>query len=655
MNTDLRPAHWQELLKKLNRWSGKPAAEWAGRLLLSLAAGLALAGVRIGTVCLPLPVCLSAALGLSAESFAAYAGGCLGYAMFWGIGRGLEPMAAGLLIQACYCIFGDELVRENRWLSMAMSMVFTALVGFFALLEQRFAAAALGRWIIQIAAAGGGTVCLQMTIVEEDRLCGLVTLALLCGGLCVVAPSGIPLGAIAACTLAASALHTGHATIMAAFCGLALDLCWGPYSATAILVLASLLCRGEQWFLRLAGWLACVLAGVLVTGSTPILLAAAMIGTALSRLVPQKKLYGVMPDLRTREEKRLAAAAGLLDQMRQCLETGRRSGPDPETAAVFDQAADRICRMCGLYQICWEENSEDTCEALNRATPAMMERGQALREDFPPLFVKRCRHLDGFLNAVNRELDDLSCRRQYRNRIKESRLVLSQQYGVLSQALLRKEPDLDPERRFRAEVGFRSRGRRGDSVTGDQGASFQLGGAFFMVLCDGMGTGASAAAEAGAAIAIVRTLLQAGTEPGQALEVLNGIYILRDDGGFATVDLLRADLETGEAVLYKWGSAPSYWKDGASVEKIGTASPPPGLGVGEGHQPEEVKLSFAKGEMLVLVSDGVGGEGAETLLRQSEYLSPKELASGIINCTQDQGEEDDRTAAVIALRPCIRF
>ena len=655
MNTDLRPAFWQELLKKLNRWSGKPAAEWAGKILLSLAAGFALAGVRVGTVCLSLPICLAATLGLSVESFAAYAGGCLGYVLFWGTARGLEPMAAGLLIEACYCIFGDELVKENRWLSMTMSMVFTALVGFFALLEQRFDAPALGRWILQIAAAGGGTVCLQMAIVEENRLCGLLTLTLFCGGLCAVAPVGIPVGAIAACTLAASALHTGQATIMAAFCGLALDLCWGPYSATAILVLASLLCQGEQWLLRLVGWLACILVGVLLLESTPILLAAAMVGAALSYLVPKNKLFGVMPDLRTREEQRLTAAAELLDQMSQCLETGRKPGPDPETAAVFDKAANKICRMCGLYQTCWEENSEDTCEALNRATPAMLERGQALREDFPPLFVNRCRHLDGFLTAVNRELDDLSCRRQCRSRIKESRQVLSQQYGVLSQALLRKEPDLQPDRRFRPEVGFRSRGRRGDSLTGDQGASFQLGGTFYMVLCDGMGTGALAAAEAGAAIAIMRTLLQAGTEPGKALEVLNGIYILRDDGGFATVDLLRADLGTGEAVLYKWGSAPSYLRNAETVEKIGTASPPPGLGVGEGHQPEEVKLSLVKGEMLVLVSDGAGGEEAERFLRQSGSLSPKELASGIINCTQNQGEEDDRTAAVVALRPCIRF
>ena len=36
-------------------------------------------------------------------------------------------------------------------------------------------------------------------------------------------------------------------------------------------------------------------------------------------------------------------------------------------------------------------------EALNRAAPAMMTRGKALREDLPPAFAENCRHLEGLL------------------------------------------------------------------------------------------------------------------------------------------------------------------------------------------------------------------------------------------------------------------
>ena len=116
------------------------------------------------------------------------------------------------------------------------------------------------------------------------------------------------------------------------------------------------------------------------------------------------------------------------------------------------------------------------------------------------------------------------------------------------------------------------------------------------------------------------------------------------------MDLLRADLSSGQAQLLKWGAAPSYLKKRQEVEKIGTATPPPGIGVGEEYRPEETELSLSKGEMLILTSDGAGGEAAERFLRQYTGLSPKELAAGIVSSGSNQAE-DDRTAAVITLRP----
>ena len=87
--------------------------------------------------------------------------------------------------------------------------------------------------------------------------------------------------------------------------------------------------------------------------------------------------------------------------------------------------------------------------------------------------------------------------------------------------------------------------------------------------------------------------------------MLNELYVLRGDGCFSTIDLLEVDLCTGEGALYKWGAAPSYLKKGGTVKKIGTASPPPGLGVGEEHRAERVGLSLQRGEQLVLTTDGI--------------------------------------------------
>ena len=79
---------------------------------------------------------------------------------------------------------------------------------------------------------------------------------------------------------------------------------------------------------------------------------------------------------------------------------------------------------------------------------------------------------------------------------------------------------------------------------------------------------------------------------------------------------------------------------------------PPGLGVGEAHKAECIRLSLRRGEQLVLTSDGVEAERCEQYLRICGMLSPRELAAGVAACVSSQ-EPDDRTAAVVQLSPVL--
>ena len=115
-----------------------------------------------------------------------------------------------------------------------------------------------------------------------------------------------------------------------------------------------------------------------------------------------------------------------------------------------------------------------------------------------------------------------------------------------------------------------------------------------------------------------------------------------------TVDLALIRLDTGLAQVYKWGAAPSWVISRGGAEKIGTATPPPGISVGETRETVE-KLSLRRGEALILLSDGVDGE----VLRHSKLSPdgpPGELAAKILEKGCGSGE-DDATAAVIRLRP----
>lgn len=650
MKIQMKTAPWQELRQKIRRWTGHRGVETALRTLGAGCAGFLLAGATAAGELLPLSVCLAAALGLGFPSFGAYVGGCLGYVAFFGVDAAMEPMAIGLLVEACLCIFGEDLFREHRWFAPGCVMVFSGMVGILFLLQNRLWIRLLWRYIMKVAVAGLGTEGFRRVLDPNNSKSRLLLPVCLCAGLCALQPAGFPLGLAAGCAMASAAAGTPMALTASVFCGLALDLSWGGGSCTAVLALGFLSSHWHPMHLpRLGLWLLGAGLGVLLTESSSLLLAGAMLGVLLSPLVPAERWFGTPPQSLRGSDPRMALASGLLEQLSRCLSAGRTERPDPETNAVFDQAADRVCRHCSQWEQCWETEIQQTCEALNRAAPAMMTRGKALREDLSPLFTERCRYLEGFLTAVNRELEDLSCRRQYRRRLRESRTVLAQQYDVLSKALAKPRPDGPVNLRFQPELGFRSQSRKAEGLSGDRGASFRVGKWFYLLLCDGMGTGNAANAEAGAAISILRTLLQSGVQPQEAMTLLNGVYLLRDDGGFATVDLLRADLTNGEAELFKWGGAPSYLKRKGKVEKIGTASPPPGVGTGEEYRPEGARLSLGKGELLVLVSDGAGGEVAERFIRQYGGLSPKELASGVVNCCGVQGE-DDRTAAVLTLR-----
>ncbi len=103
-----------------------------------------------------------------------------------------------------------------------------------------------------------------------------------------------------------------------------------------------------------------------------------------------------------------------------------------------------------------------------------------------------------------------------------------------------------------------------------------------------MGSGSLAEQESALAVRLLEQFLRAGVRPENALRTLNSALALRNDeaaGGFTTIDLLRVDLFTGEAGVYKYGAAPTYVKKGYSVSRITGTALPAGLTAGEGGSP----------------------------------------------------------------------
>ena len=208
-----------------------------------------------------------------------------------------------------------------------------------------------------------------------------------------------------------------------------------------------------------------------------------------------------------------------------------------------------------------------------------------------------------------------------------------------------------------AVAGAACRRKDGQMVSGDTGAWFKHDdGALYVLLCDGMGSGRLAQRESALAVRLLEQFLKAGVRPENALQTISAALALRgeEEIGFTTVDLLRVDLFTGEAAVYKYGAAPTYVRKGGGVSRLTGASLPAGLAGGEGGAPDVSQLRLEAGDWVLLVTDGVTGGGPDQWVRDQMTAfsggSPRELAEALLEESQRQvGAADDRTALVIKL------
>lgn len=215
--------------------------------------------------------------------------------------------------------------------------------------------------------------------------------------------------------------------------------------------------------------------------------------------------------------------------------------------------------------------------------------------------------------------------------------------------------------KYRVDMGLTRLPAGSNAVSGDSHSVVQLsGGRLVFLLSDGMGSGPAAAAESGAALALLKQLLQAGFDAEPAIRTVNWVMMKRTlEESFATVDMLLVDLYAGEAKIIKIGAAPSFRVRRDAVDTIRSNSPPVGI-------IDEITVfsrdkKIAAGDLLVMVTDGVIDAHRETnsdeewvagVLREIIDLPPGEVADLVVKLALGGGNgprvADDMT--VLAVR-----
>ena len=577
----------------------------------------------------PQPVVLGLICGAAGWRLAMLTlGAVIGYPTFWGsLGLpGIVWSVAGGLLTAL--LHGRRQSREQPLMLPVLAAFLTGVTElcFWLVLKDNTPLAVRGIRVM--------LTLLTAMVFLQGRYCRDPVTDWLAGGFVVLAAAPVWAGGFGLGYIGAGMLAVGGAFPASVLAGLALDL-----ARLGSIPMAAVLCL--SWFLRMLPWqkpwqqcLAPGTAYVLVSAAwgiwEPGPLPGLVLGSAAGLLLHPQPGLSRRRGQTGAAQVRLEMGASAMNTVGELL--SELQPPPIDEKALLDKARQRACGTCPSRGGCRAQLStallrdplDADCRRQNRLVPELCRAREQLK----------------LLKADRRR------RWEYRRALTGQYECLSVYLRSLSDSLPRQENRLRPQ--FRIEAGARSRGK--ERANGDSCLAFPgLENCYYILLCDGMGTGLGAAREGQTASELLRKLLTAGFPAEYALDTMNSLLALRGNAGAVTIDLCRLHLDTGLAELYKWGAAPSYVLDRSGAKKIGTATPPPGISLHKIRRERE-KLSLRRGEVLILLSDGVDGEDALSRGDLSPDLPPGELAAKLLErgCRE---AEDDATVTAIRLRP----
>lgn len=432
-----------------------------------------LAGGTLFGVASPFGVAMVGASGAGLCGGAALVGAAFGYLSLHSFSQGLRYVSACVLTFALGFCFYDWRILKKPWVISVCTMLINGGTGFVYLRHGGWTPSEvmfyLGELVVTLFATWGCCVTLLPLRLEgkkvEQTPTPMPSLLFTCCVLVSLSPlylwGDVSLGRMigGVLLLAFSWQHgSGVGAIFGVSCGLALDfvnmelpmyaMSWGFSGICGGLWKGkSRFHSGLAFFLGSGMMLLWIFEDVASSG----ILYEVFFSTAIFFLTPSSwydwckevKKEVFFPEVGKREVQNIAQVRQQLEDsatvFRLLGETLKTAFRPPENqndvAVVFDRTANKVCQKCYLWNQCWEKDYVSTLNAMNDVTTPMLARGKVEPEDFPLYFAHRCLHFHQYIEEVNLQLTGLLYRRQYNNRVRESRVAVCTQYGQLASLL----------------------------------------------------------------------------------------------------------------------------------------------------------------------------------------------------------------------------
>lgn len=429
--------------------------------LLKLLAGVLLGRIRIPGNCSPFAAGFTAACGADAGGACAAIGAMIG-STAGGFQSGIRYSAISLLIYAAAYVFRDtRLITKKRFMP-AVAAAMSACVGAVYIKYDGRQLTDVVLYAADIILSYGSCRLYSEGMKRKGgsgRLAGLAAL-----GISLVMALGrteimstVSLGRFAAALGvlgAAYASGVGGGSAAGVALGIALELSAGGEGGVITALSLAGLFAG---IFRSGGRLAAASAYVLANAAAALLAAPermipglmyeAFAASVIFMLPPESFFSAVLPRAPGRAylgaerekaymtDKLERASRAFADIYTVLAKASESRGGDDGISAVFDVAAERVCRGCAGRERCWGRDHEQTRSALADAGAVMNVRGSIRAEDIPEYFRNGCTELRPFIDQVNAEMRALMRRRQMKKRIKEDRELLYNQFRDMSAVL----------------------------------------------------------------------------------------------------------------------------------------------------------------------------------------------------------------------------
>ncbi len=274
-------------------------------------------------------------------------------------------------------------------------------------------------------------------------------------------------------------------------------------------------------------------------------------GASETLLPEQAEVSDATARLRQSSRRRAGEAAQAFYEMYLSMMSGvqyGRASADEESRAVFDTAAERVCRKCSICAYCWQKDYVSTLGALDDAAVPMLRRGRAEAADFPRHFSSRCIHFPELLRAVNESLYTLRERQEYRQRQEENRSLIARQYAGITGIFRQMSAGLSQD--FISLPAREKQVRRYAQAfgTAEQVAVFRDGLGRLRVELAGPGVGGILEQKQGFAAGLSALLSVSLTEPALLSDELGERVVLREQATFRAVVGVGQRQKEGERV-----------------------------------------------------------------------------------------------------------